>query len=194
MCSTESDPWLTAWMPRLRSLSLEEPVLELGCGKGRDTTTLCAGGLAVVATDISRASLQQCAKGARRASAVQMDLREPFPFRAMSFRVIVASLSLHYFSWTATRGAVDEIARCIRPGGLLLARFNSTNDIHHGAGVGDEIERHLFRVGVRQKRFFDRADVVGLLAGWRIERLAEKTIQRYEKPKVVWEVVALGGA
>jgi SAM-dependent methyltransferase len=132
MCSTESDPWLTAWMPRLRSLSLEEPVLELGCGKGRDTTTLCAGGLAVVATDISRASLQQCAKGARRASAVQMDLREPFPFRAMSFRVIVASLSLH--------------------------------------------------------------DVVGLLAGWRIERLAEKTIQRYEKPKVVWEVVALGGA
>ena len=189
--SAESDPWLTAWMPRIRSLSLNEPVLELGCGTGRDTATLCAGGLAVVATDISRPSLRQCAKAARRVSAVQMDLREPFPFRAMSFRVVVASLSLHYFSWTGTTGAVAEIARCICPGGLLLARFNSTNDIHHGAGVGDEIERHLFRVGVHQKRFFDRADVVGLLAGWHIEQLAEQTIQRYEKSKVVWEVAAL---
>ena len=193
-CPAESDPWLTAWMPRIRNLSLDEPVLELGCGKGRDTATLCAGGLAVVATDISRPSLQQCAKAARRASALQMDLREPFPFRAMSFRVIVASLSLHYFSWAGTKGAVAEIARCIRPGGLLLARFNSTNDIHHGAGVGDEIERHLFRVGVREKRFFDRADVVGLLAGWHIDQLTEQTIQRYEKSKVVWEVAALGGA
>src|SRR5215813_12283214 len=102
-------------MPRIRNLSLDEPELELGCGKGRDTATLCAGGLSVVATDISRTSLQQCAKGAPRASTVQMDLREPFPFRAMSFRVIVASLSLHYFSWTGTRGVVDEIARCVRP-------------------------------------------------------------------------------
>ena len=58
--------------------------------------------------------------------------------------------------------------------------------------MGDEIEPHLFRVGTREKRFFARADVLTLLAGWRIEHLAERTIQRYEQPKVVWEVAAIG--
>jgi SAM-dependent methyltransferase len=189
---TESDPWLTTWVPRIRDLSPDALVLELGCGAGRDTATLCVAGLAVVATDIARPSLRRVAEKARRAAAVQMDLREPFPFRARSFQVIVASLSLHYFSWDRTTRAVDEVARCLRPGGLLLARFNSTKDVNHGAGVGEEIEPNLFRVGESHKRFFDRTDVVELLTGWRIERLEEKTIQRYEQPKVVWEVAAFG--
>ena len=167
-------------------------MLELGCGGGRDTATLRAAGLAVVATDIARPSLRRTAETARGAAVVQLDLGEPLPFRTTSFRVVVASLSLHYFSWRRTTRAVDEIARCLRPGGLLLARVNSTKDVNHGAGVGDEIEPHLFRVGTREKRFFDRADVMALLAGWRIEHLVERTIQRYEQPKVVWEVAAIG--
>jgi SAM-dependent methyltransferase len=169
-------------------------VLELGCGGGRDTATLCAAGLSVVAADINRPSLQRVSERAQRAAVVQLDLGESLPFRTASFRAIVASLSLHYFSWERTTAAVGEIARCLRPAGLLLARFNSTEDIHHGAGVGAEIEPHLFRMGARDKRFFDQADMVRLLAGWRIEHLAEHTIQRYEMPKVVWEVAALRGA
>ena len=190
---TESDPWLTPWLPRIRDLSPRAPVLELGCGGGRDTATLRAAGLGVVAADIARPSLRRAAEKARGAAVVQLDLGEPLPFRMTSFRVVVASLSLHYFSWSRTTRAVDEIARCLRPGGLLLARFNSTKDVNHGAGVGDEIEPRLFRVGTTEKRFFDRADVVALLAGWRIEHLVERTIQRYEQPKVIWEVAAIGG-
>ena len=191
---TDFDPWLTPWISRIRDCSMDAAVLELGCGGGRDTETLCAAGLAVVAADIARASLAQAAQKARRAAFVQLDLRESLPFRATSVQVVVASLSLHYFSWEGTTRAVDEIARCLRSGGLLLARFNSTRDVNHGAGVGEEIEPHLFRVGARDKRFFDRTDVVRLLAGWRIELLAEKTILRYEMPKVVWEVAAVRGS
>jgi hypothetical protein len=46
-------------------------------------------------------------------------------------------------------------------------------------------------VGDKTKRFFDRADLVTLFAdGWHIASLEEKTIDRYERPKVIWELVA----
>jgi hypothetical protein len=40
------------------------------------------------------------------------------------------------------------------------------------------------------KRFFDRAAVEALLRGWRIDFLEHSTIDRYDKPKTVWEAVA----
>ncbi len=43
-------------------------------------------------------------------------------------------------------------------------------------------------VAIASLRFFDQSDVVRLFAGWRTLLLDERTIDRYERPKVVWEV------
>jgi hypothetical protein len=105
--------------------------------------------------------------------------------------VIVASLSLHYFSWEVTRQIATELKRCILPGGLLLARFNSTNDFHFGAASDAEIEPNFYQVGTRTKRFFDETSVRLFLQGWDIRFLEENVIYRYQKPKSVWEAMAV---
>lgn len=183
------DPWLERWLPLLRRS--DGPVLELGCGDGRDTATLVAAGCTVVASDRDIDALRACRARVPAARCVQLDLgAPPLPLASARFPVVVASLSLHYFAWDVTVALAAEIARCVQPSGALIARVNSTEDVHHGAAAPDEIEPGLKLFEGATKRFFDRASVEALLRGWRIDFLEHSTIDRYDKPKTVWEAVA----
>jgi SAM-dependent methyltransferase len=189
----DADPWLDRWLPLLREAAAEGPMLELGCDTGRDTATLRRAGLAVVATDLSAEALRQCERNAPGAMVLQHDLRQPLPFADARFGVVLASLCLHYFDWAGTVRVAGDIRRCLRPGGVLLCRLNSTADVLHGATGHEEIEPHYYRVHghyAECKRFFDRADIGRLFAGgWRLEACEERTIHRYADPKVAWEAV-----
>jgi SAM-dependent methyltransferase len=187
----QNDPWLDKWLALIRETSAGGPVLELGCGNGRDTIDLLRAGCTVIATDISMENLAECAKSAPEAKRLQMDIGKLLPFADHSLPAIVASLSLHYFSWEVSLQITSELKRCLREGGLLLARFNSTNDLHHGASSPLEIEPNFYQVGTRTKRFFDENNVRLFLKGWEIQFLEENVIQRYQKPKWVWEMMAV---
>lgn len=187
----KNDPWLEKWLDLIREKSADGSVLELGCGHGWDTVDLLAAGCNVIAADISAEKLIECAQSAPGAQLVQMDNGKPLPFADHSLPVIVASLSLHYFSWEVTLQIAAELKRCIRDGGLLLARFNSTNDHNYGAASDSEIEPNFYQVGTRTKRFFDETGVHLFLQGWDIQFLEENVIQRYQKPKYVWEALAV---
>lgn len=186
----QNDPWLDKWLALIREKSAGGPVLELGCGGGRDTVDLLSAVPCVIATDISMENLSECAQSASRARLLQMDIGKPLPFADHSLPVILASLSLHYFSWDITLQISSELKRCLTNGGLLLARFNSTNDHHFGAASDLEIEPNFYQVGTRTKRFFDETGVRLFLQGWDIQFLEENVIRRYQKPKSVWEVMA----
>lgn len=149
-----NDPWLEKWLELLCEKSAGGRILEIGCGSGWDTVDLLSAGCNVVALDISTRHLVECAMAAPRAALLHADTGKPLPFVDHSMAVILASLSLHYFSWENTLQIAAELRRCIQPGGILLARFNSTNDFHHGASSEDEIEPGLYRVGAQSKRFF----------------------------------------
>lgn len=166
-------------------------VLELGCGNGRDTVDLLAAGCKVTAMDISRENLAECAVAAPKADILQMDIGKPLPFAKDSASVIIASLSLHYFSWAVTLQISSEIKRCFKNGGLLLTRFNSLNDRQHGSTSTLEIEPNFYNVGTGTKRFFDESSVRLFLQGWDIQFLQENVIDRYKKPKYVWEAMAI---
>ena len=189
----QDDRWMQRWLPQLRAAAGSTPVLELGCDTGGDTAWLLDQGFAVVAGDIAQAALRTCAGNAPAAHLLLLDLRQPLPFADGAFGAVIASLCLHYFDWATTERAVAEVQRCLRPGGLLLCRLNSTADVHHGAAGFAEIEPHYYRVHGRYaecKRFFDAADIRRLFGrGWAPLALAEHTIHRYEQPKVAWEVV-----
>lgn len=148
----------------------------------------------MIAADIAPDRLRRCVQQAPQADHVLLDLAQRLPFRDRSFPVIVASLSLHYFGWSTTVDAVREIGRCLEPGGTLLARFNSTRDTNYGAASPHQIEPDFFQVGTRTKRFFDHPSLLRLFETWQIDAIEEMTIERYEKSKVVWEVVARHGA
>jgi hypothetical protein len=122
---------------------------------------------------------------------LERDLRDPLPVAANEVGAIVASLCLHYFDWQTTVQIVARLQHCLAPDRPLLCRVNSTRDVHHGASGHPQLEPGYFRVGDQTKRFFSRADLLMLFAdGWHISTLEEQTIDRYESPKVVWELVA----
>jgi SAM-dependent methyltransferase len=194
MVSTRDD-WMERWLKLIRAAGGSGRVLEIGCSNGRDTAWLAQQGFRVVATDISLDALRVCASAVPGVGVLRHDVRKPLPFADGTFGAVIASLSLHYLPWAETQAAVAEIRRVLRPPwGVFLCRLNSTRDVHHGADSGGrEIERHYYEVPgpySERKRFFDRDDVLDLFEGWKVLSCAERTIHRYEKPKVVWEVVA----
>ncbi len=188
----KNDPWLDKWLDLIKHRSANGLVLELGCGNGWDTVELLSAGCSVIAADISTKNLAECTRSVPQAKFVQLDNGQPLPFADHSLAVIVASLSLHYFTWTVTMQIASELKRCLKPGGILLARFNSTHDYHYGASTTEpSIEPNLYFLGTMTKRFFDESSVRSFLQGWDIQFLEENVIHRYEKPKSVWEVMAV---
>ena len=185
-----ADPWLQRWLHLLRERVGIAPVLELGCGSGKDTAILVEAGFRVVAVDRSPSAIESARAAAPRADFHTSDFRTSFPATTSEAGVIIASLSLHYFAWVETVTLVERIRTTLRPHGALLCRLNSTNDHNYGASGHLRIEANYYLVEGEPKRFFDRTSIEALFAvGWRMLSLEERVIDRYAKPKVVWEVI-----
>lgn len=184
------DPWLQRWLPLLAP-ARDSMILDLGCGDGRTCQFLAEAGFRqLIAADLSEEALCLCRQAALQATHLQLDLREPLPFPDEQFHVVIASLCLHYFPWQLTREIVHQIHRCVKAGGLLFIRLNSTADINHGAEGHPEIEPHFYLVDGEPKRFFDREDVERLFAdGWTVRAMEEMTIDTRSRAKVLWEVI-----
>ena len=102
--------------------------------------------------------------------------------------IIIADLSIHYFSEKLTFNILKEIKRVLTPNGFLLFRVNSINDINYGSKSGIEIEPHLYKINDTYKRFFDKQDINRFFYDWELIYLQEKTMNRYpySKEKVLW--------
>jgi SAM-dependent methyltransferase len=190
------DPWLDPYLPTLRAAGAT--VLEIGCGPGEDAATLSATGFRVFACDRARKAIHAARITAPAAHCFVADLQSPLPVRSASVHAVVASLSIHYFSWEITRQILAEVWRVLAPGGCHVFRVNATDDTNFGAGEGEEIEPGYYRVppdgrnNRPYKRFFDEATVRALLTSqWQIAHLAHRTIYRYGEPKQVWECLAM---
>jgi SAM-dependent methyltransferase len=182
------EPWLERWLPLIGERTGGLAILEIGCGGGRDTEVLAGAGHRVAAIDLSPVAIARAKARAPQAQFHWQDIRAAFPVDAAG--VVVASLSLHYFPWPETEALVGRIRSLLRPAGLLLCRLNSTNDHNFGASGHPEIDENFYLVDGAPKRFFDRAAVDRLFSpGWRMLGAEERIIDRYERPKSVWEVI-----
>lgn len=104
----------------------EEPadVLELGAGTGKLTELLVAAGHQVTATDPlpeMLALLRARVPGARTALAGA----ERIPVASGSVDVVVCAQAFHWFNHPV---ALDEIARVLRPGGVLALVWNTRDE------------------------------------------------------------------
>jgi SAM-dependent methyltransferase len=185
----KSRPWLNRWR-WLLDTSGGAPVLDIGCGEGNDSEYLIENGYKVISLDYSMEALRLACQFAQNASLTQVDIRRNLPFRDNAFLIVIANLCLHYFTWAQTRSIIEEIGRILKPNGHLLARFNSTKDTNHGATGHEKIESGYYLVFGMGKRFFDEESLRELFkAHWKFLGCEEYTIQRHEKPKIVWEVI-----
>ena len=183
------DPWLQRWLPLIATRAGSLPILELGCGAGRDSAVLAEQGHAIIGLDASPEAIAQARLRVPSAQFFSQDLRAAFPV-AGPLGVVIASLSLHYFTWDETARLAERIREALRPDGVLLSRLNSTNDVHHGATGHPRIADKYYLVDGTPKRFFDRESVQRLFfRGWTMSSLDELTVHRYQNPKVLWEAV-----
>jgi SAM-dependent methyltransferase len=185
----ETDPWLERWLPLVVERAGGMPVLELGCGSGRDSSILANAGLTVTGIDRSAQALVEARARVPSGTFYEGDIRDGFP-DIRGFGAILASLVLHYFTWDETAELAQRLWCCLRRGGVLLVRVNSTEDHEYGASGHPEIAANYYLVDGKPKRFFDREGVLRLFAGeWRFLHLEQQVIQRYARLKVVWEAV-----
>jgi SAM-dependent methyltransferase len=184
------DPWLNRWLPLVVERAQSNPILEIGCGHGDDTTVLCAAGLSVYAFDLSPVAVRVAKMRAPKAIIECQDVRAPFFEQTQATGVVIASLSLHYFSWSETQALVARILSNLRPGGIFICRLNSTLDHNFGAIGHPEIESNFFLVDGEPKRFFDKEAIELLFAkGWQRLSLEHLTTGKYIKQKALWEIV-----
>ncbi|HSB96009.1 MAG TPA: class I SAM-dependent methyltransferase [Spongiibacteraceae bacterium] len=190
MSTTTATPWLERWLPLLRERAGNSPLLELGCGAGADTVPLTTAELRVIGIDRSASEIAQARIAAPTAEFYVQDMRANFPPTATQLGAVLASLSLHYFSWRETVILIERIRAVLNIGGILLCRVNSTNDHNYGASGHPPIEQNYYSVDGEPKRFFD-ADMLGKLFdnGWHMLAMEEMIIDKYPKPKSVWELV-----
>jgi SAM-dependent methyltransferase len=185
------DPWLDRWRSEIVARARDRPVLEIGCGNGDDTKTLSDFGLEVVAFDLSDDAVQRAKRRAPMAHIERCDIRDPFPQEASDVRVVVASLSLHYFPWSETLEIASRIRRVLMPDGLLLCRLNSTEDKNFGAEGHPEIEPNFYLVDGSPKRFFTEDAVREMSSdGWSLVSLEHFTTRKYLRSKALWEAGA----
>jgi SAM-dependent methyltransferase len=105
------------------------PVLDLGCGAGRDTEFLLGHGRDVVAGDISATMLRATADryGPARPRCVQFDLRR-LPFMDRSFAGAWVCASLVHMPAQALGDCLAELYRTLRPRAVVAISMK--------AGVG----------------------------------------------------------
>jgi ubiquinone/menaquinone biosynthesis C-methylase UbiE len=96
----------------------DKPVLDAGCGSGRDCELFSLSGLRMVGADIS-AGLLRLAARRTKAKLVRCDLRL-LPFGDQSFRGVWSCASLVHLGHQDAQNAIKEFCRILIPGGTLF--------------------------------------------------------------------------
>jgi ubiquinone/menaquinone biosynthesis C-methylase UbiE len=111
-------------------------VLDVACGPGILTAALAPHAREVVAFDITPEMLNRARQRCAAAGLANVSFREgsaaDLPFADASFDTVVTRLSLHHFPQPGR--AIAEMARVLRPGGLLVvADVVSSEDAEQSA-------------------------------------------------------------
>ena len=181
------DDWLDSFKESIDNCNT--PIIDLGCGSGNDTLYLIEKGKEVIPCDIAINAINNIKKNFPEVKRAEcFDMAEEFPFEDNSTDLIISDLAIHYFKEEVTFKVLEEINRVLKPNGVFIFRVNSMKDINHGAGQGNEIEKHLYETeDGRYKRFFDLEDIKKFFNNWEELYLNEETMGRYGQEKVLWK-------
>lgn len=120
------------------------PVLEVGCGTGRDMAWLEARGAAVIGVDLSGGMLAE-ARRIARGPLLRMDMRR-LAFAGRHFGGVWCMAALLHLPKGAAREALREMHRALVPGGALaLTLQEGAGEGWERGGYDHEVERYFAR-------------------------------------------------
>ncbi len=108
----------------LDSVPAGAPVLELGCGTGLPTTKRLAERFAATAVDLSERHVELARGNVPAATVVHGDMTA-LDFPEASFAAVAAFYSITHVPREEHARLLEQIARWLRPGGLLVAALGA---------------------------------------------------------------------
>lgn len=161
--------------------------MDLGCGLGNNTLFLLEKGKEVLACDYSDVAIETIQKEMPKAQTKLFDMTKKFPIEDAFTDIVIADLSIHYFTKEVTKKVIAEIRRILKPNGIFLFRVNSVKDSNFIARE-NQMEDEFFweEREQRSKRCFDEESIREFFADWKIEKVKEEIMLRYGKEKVLW--------
>lgn len=153
-------------------------ILELGAGQGRDTLFFAQNRFQVQVLDYTAEGTECIRQKAAdhglsdRITAIQHDIRKPFPFQESSFDGCYSHM---LYCMALTMSELMDLTRQVRkvlpPGGLNIYTARHKGDPHYGQGINRGED--LYEVSGFIVHFFDRAKVLQLADGYRITEIHE---------------------
>ena len=150
----EFDNWIDEY---LNYLPKGGQVLDLGCGTGEYSKYLMDKGYDVISADISDIALSKVKEFNK--NTIELDMRNPLPFDDNLFDIIIANLSIHYFSDIETKHLINEIYRVLKYNGIFIGTVNSIKALEFIKEHAIEIENHYYQSYERKIRLFDLEDM-----------------------------------
>ncbi len=179
------DNWFDKY---IHLLNKNDKIIELGCGRAYTSLYLLDNGFSdVTACDFSTEVINILNTEHKELNTSVFDISEKLPFKDDEINVIIADLCLHYFDSKKTKEILNEIYRVLKSGGYLIGRVNSANDKYHIPLSAKVLEKNFYYDGEIYKKFFEGKEFKELFENFKILSLEEKHMDRYEKPKTLWE-------
>jgi SAM-dependent methyltransferase len=142
-------------------------ILDLGCGGGRDSIFFTKKRFDVTALDVFVDDMQQERLQRFSIKFLKKDIRD-IKFKADSFDVIYAHLSLHYFNAKTTNKIFNNLYNILKPGGYIFVKCKSTADPCFGRGK--KIEENYYKF-VHERHFFTKEYMAGKLKKFKIIKI-----------------------
>lgn len=153
-------------------------VLEVGFGAGNNLWMCAREGFSVCGVDAAPSGVK-FAQDRFAAEGLEGDLRvgdfTDLPFEDNSLDMAMNRQALTQVGFTASKKAVAEIYRCLKPGGVFWSNMFSDQSDHDGDMIGDGLWENMTTgnlVGVGQTAFHSRQDIEDMYGdGWELEEL-----------------------
>ena len=167
--------------------------LDLGSGYGQMSKYFSNLGYAITAVDISEHSLKILQNNIPNVRTIQHDISHKLPFADSEFDLVIANLSLHYFTEHDTKSAIAEIKRVLKSGGMLVGSVVSLAEHQHAVASGysfELLEPNFYREdGVKLIRFFSHECIERFFSGFEKIVLDDMARKRMGVTKHAWEFI-----
>ena len=106
-----------------------EYVLDVATGTGQMLAVLASPGVMVVASDLTTAMLAEARVAYAKSTAIQYCVADAtrLPYADGKFDVVASSRFLHLFDMRTQQSLLLEMARVLKPGGILIVDFYSAD-------------------------------------------------------------------